>query len=96
MTRRAIDSQATAAAMIAHYVAIGAVVVEERNEAERLRKEVERSKPRLGLLGFTPLLKSRTSNTGGRSHKPKGLIVRNVTDTPPSRHSGGGAKGRGI
>lgn len=54
MTRRAIDSQAVVKAMIEHYIAIGAVVVEERNEQERLRKEVERSKPRLGLLGFTP------------------------------------------
>jgi hypothetical protein len=45
MTRRAIDSQATASAMIAHYVAIGAVVVEERNEAERLRKVLQGSRP---------------------------------------------------
>jgi hypothetical protein len=48
MTRRAIDSQATAAAMIAHYVAIGAVVVEERSEQEKLRlalnKAVKRGK----------------------------------------------------
>ena len=60
MTQRAIDSQATARKMIEHYIRIGAVVVEERNEAERLRKEVERSKPRLGLLGFTPNRNTRT------------------------------------
>jgi hypothetical protein len=53
MTRRAIESQASAKAMIEHYIAKGAVVVEERNEQERLRKEVERSKPRMVLLGFT-------------------------------------------
>jgi hypothetical protein len=54
MTRRAIDSQQTAKAMIDEFIAKGAVVVEERNEQERLRKEVERSKPRMVLLGFTP------------------------------------------
>lgn len=53
MTRRAIDSQQTAADLIQHYIRIGAVVVEERNEVEKLRKEVMRGKPRLGLLGFT-------------------------------------------
>jgi|688.fasta_scaffold03352_18 hypothetical protein len=53
MTRRAIESQSSAKAMIEHYIAKGAVVVEERNEQERLRKEVERSKPRMVLLGFT-------------------------------------------
>ena len=53
MTRRAIDSQAIARKMIDHYIAKGAVVVEERNEQERLRKEVERSRPRMVLLGFT-------------------------------------------
>jgi hypothetical protein len=37
VTRRAIDSQATAKAMIEHYIRIGAVVVEERNEQEKLR-----------------------------------------------------------
>lgn len=54
MTRRAIDSQQTAADLIQHYIRIGAVVVEERNEAEQLRKEVNRSGGRLPRLGFTP------------------------------------------
>ena len=46
MTQRAIDSQALAKAMIEQYIKIGAVVVEERNEQERLRKEIERARPR--------------------------------------------------
>lgn len=37
MTRRAIESQAIVKAMIDHYVKIGAVVVEERDAAEKLR-----------------------------------------------------------
>jgi hypothetical protein len=53
MTRRAIDSQRTAADLIQHYIRMGAVVVKERDAAEKLRKEVERSKPRMVLLGFT-------------------------------------------
>lgn len=43
MTKRTIESQQTAADIIDHYIRIGAVVVEERNEAERLRLAVERS-----------------------------------------------------
>lgn len=43
MTRRAIDSQVTAKSMIDHYIALGAVVVEKRNDAEKLRKAVEQS-----------------------------------------------------
>ena len=69
MTRRAIDSQATAAAMIEHHIAIGAVVVEERNEEERLRKEVGRSKPRLGLLGFTPRAQRNRAITSKGKHE---------------------------
>jgi hypothetical protein len=42
MTQRAIDSQATAKAMIDHYIRLGAVTVEKRNDAEKLRKAVER------------------------------------------------------
>ena len=44
MTQCAIDSQATAQALIDHFIRKGAVVVEERNEAERLRLAVERSR----------------------------------------------------
>lgn len=46
MTRRTIDSQATAKAMIEQYIRIGAVVVEERNEVERLRKAIEKERKR--------------------------------------------------
>jgi hypothetical protein len=46
VTRRAIDSQSTAKAMIEHYIRIGAVVVEERNEVEKLRIALKKERKR--------------------------------------------------
>jgi hypothetical protein len=51
MTRRAIDSQATAAAMIEHYIAKGAAKVAAEAEQERLRKEVEKGVKQWQLIG---------------------------------------------
>ena len=41
LTPRAIDSQATAKAMIEHYMKQGAAVVAERADQERLRKAID-------------------------------------------------------
>ena len=43
MTERAKQSQLEAKKMIDHYAKIGAVVIEQRNEQEKLRKAVEQS-----------------------------------------------------